>query len=105
MKIFDLKILSSSTDELVGVFLRSLKYNKKLLLAFANVNTLNISYESKEYNSLLKNFHIVNDGVGVDIAAKILYSKTFLQNLNGTDFMPELFSRLPSGSKVFFLEA
>ena len=33
-------------------------------------------------------FLILADGIGVDIAAKLLYGEAFPANLNGTDFIP-----------------
>ena len=36
----------------------------------------------------LDDFLILPDGVGVDMAAKILYGAPFPANLNGTDFIP-----------------
>ena len=103
MKIFNLNINSITSAELITSLVGDLKNKHKRLLAFANVNTLNISYDDDGYSSILQDFQIVNDGVGVDLAANILHGKPFLQNLNGTDFMPELFSHLPKGCKVFFL--
>ncbi|MBN9247947.1 MAG: WecB/TagA/CpsF family glycosyltransferase [Hyphomicrobium sp.] len=44
---------------------------------------------------------ILNDGVGVDIASQILYGERFPENLNGTDFTPELLKRLPKRTPVF----
>ena len=101
MKIFDVYLFETTTSELVKSLLDDLKHKNKKLLAFANVNTLNISYEDMSYSKILKNFLVVNDGVGVDIAAKILYRKTFKENLNGTDFMPIFLASLPEHTNIF----
>ncbi len=44
---------------------------------------------------------IVNDGVGMDIAARLLHGRAFKANLNGTDFTPYLFSESDRPLKVF----
>ena len=38
---------------------------------------------------------MLSDGVGVDIAAKLLYGEPFPANLNGTDFIPALLAAEP----------
>ncbi|WP_426112962.1 WecB/TagA/CpsF family glycosyltransferase [Massilia sp. PWRC2] len=46
---------------------------------------------------------IVNDGVGLDIAAVLLRGARFLQNLNGTDFTPYLFAHAARPLRVFLV--
>ena len=48
---------------------------------------------------------IVNDGVGLDIAAFLLRGGRFLQNLNGTDFTPYLFTRAQRPLRLFLVGA
>src|ERR1700692_4004387 len=47
---------------------------------------------------------IVNDGVGMDIAA-YLSGERFMENLNGTDFTPYFFSGVSRPLRVFLLGA
>jgi len=46
---------------------------------------------------------IVNDGIGMDIAAYLMRRETFEENLNGTDFTPYLFSGASKPLRVFML--
>ncbi len=46
---------------------------------------------------------IVNDGVGMDIVARILYGQRFKANLNGTDFTPYLFRESARPLRIFLL--
>lgn len=101
--IFDIPVFSISRLELISLLNKNIVNCKKTKLAFANANTLNIAYSDDTYSDVLKSFLVVNDGIGVDIAAKILFNKTFIENLNGTDFMPALFSYFPENTKVYFL--
>ena len=61
-----------------------------LKVAFANANTLNIASSDSEYRDTLQQFLVLNDGVGVDLASRMKFGKSFASNLNGTDFVPRL---------------
>lgn len=102
-KIFGLPVFSTSAGKLVECLIKNINSHNKLLLAFANAHTMNLVYTDDLYRQTLKSFVVVNDGIGVDIAAKILYKNSFLENLNGTDFMPVLFSALPDKTRLYFL--
>ena len=43
---------------------------------------------SAEFRAALQNSLVFNDGIGVDIASRLLYGSPFPENLNGTDFGP-----------------
>jgi beta-1,4-glucosyltransferase len=44
---------------------------------------------------------IVNDGIGMDIAARLKHGVRFAENLNGTDFIPRLLRESPKPLRVF----
>ena len=44
---------------------------------------------------------IINDGIGLDIASLLIHRKKFPENLNGTDYLPQLFQALNAQLKVF----
>ena len=46
---------------------------------------------------------IVNDGVGMDLAAHLIYRERFLENLNGTDFTPYLLRTASRPLRLFLL--
>ncbi|MDQ8021973.1 MAG: WecB/TagA/CpsF family glycosyltransferase [Moraxellaceae bacterium] len=46
---------------------------------------------------------IANDGVAMDGAAKFVYGQPFQENLNGTDFTPQLLASLSFPKRVFLL--
>lgn len=101
--ILGINIHSSYSSSLINELIKSIHKKQKTLLAFANAHTLNISYENEKYKKTLQQFQVLNDGVGVSLASKILYHENFEENLNGTDFIPALFKALPDGTKLFFL--
>lgn len=77
----------------------------KTPVAFANANLLNMLRRHPRGPGLLKDFFVLNDGVGMDIAARALYGAAFPENLNGTDFTPRLLEALPDGTGVFLFGA
>ena len=74
-------------------------------LSFLNANGGNIAYSDAEYRSILKQFTVLSDGIGLDMGAHILYGSVFPDNLNGTDFIPQLFDGISGSRKVALLGA
>ena len=103
LTILDINIRSSSAETIVNELIDSIHKKQKKLLAFTNAHTLNISYDNEKYKKTLQQFQVLNDGIGVSLASKLLYNENFEENLNGTDFIPTLFNALPPGTKLFFL--
>ncbi len=73
--------------------------------AFFNAHGANISFKNEEYCSVLKGFSVLSDGIGIDIASRMLYGPKFPDNLNGTDFIPGLLGFLKDGVHVGLLGA
>jgi beta-1,4-glucosyltransferase len=46
---------------------------------------------------------LVNDGIGLDIAAWVMHQRRYRQNLNGTDFLPHMLKTLSGRRKIFLL--
>lgn len=65
-----------------------------LRLAFLNAHCVNVSRRDHGYRQALSAFLVLPDGIGVDIAAKLLHGLSFRENLNGTDFVPQLLEKL-----------
>ena len=57
-------------------------------VSFLNAHNANIAFSDPVFAEALDDFLILPDGVGVDMAAKLLYGAPFPDNLNGTDFIP-----------------
>ena len=73
--------------------------------AFLNAHGANIAYGDEGFRKTLAGFRVLSDGIGVDLAARILYGKRFPANLNGTDFIPGLFAHLEQPVHVALLGA
>ncbi len=78
---------------------------RPLAVAFCNAHTAEIALRDRAYSEALERFCVVNDGIGLEIAVRILERRGFPENLNGTDFIPALLADLPKGSRLYLLGA
>lgn len=46
---------------------------------------------------------LVNDGIGMDLAARMVHGRAFPENLNGTDFIPAFLRSVGAGRKTFLI--
>ncbi len=76
---------------------------RSTIVAFANANALNVASSDDSFCAVLKRCLVMNDGVGVDAASRILFGSSFPQNLNGTDFTPYYFKNTRNSYRIFFL--
>lgn len=96
-------VSNTTAKDLAENLLQKINGNlKKASLFFANTNFVvkcHSMFAEKSANSVI----VVNDGIGMDLAAWILYGKTFRENLNGTDFIPYLFRNSAQPLRVFMI--
>jgi alpha-1,3-mannosyltransferase len=74
--------------------------NDPSIVIFANTN---LATMQSSINFSDKRLVILNDGIGIDIASKILYGKFFKDNLAGTDFIPHFLENSINSHKIFIL--
>jgi beta-1,4-glucosyltransferase len=95
-------VLSISAVQLCALLQTHLEAKEKLALVFANTNFATQCQKMRPWLSN-SNVAIVNDGVGMDIAAVFKHGVRFPENLNGTDFVPHFFKQLTRPTKIFLL--
>jgi alpha-1,3-mannosyltransferase len=61
---------------------------RKVCLAYVNSFTAYLLARNSSYRSVLGDFFLLNDGIGLDLVSLIKYGRRFDHNLNGTDFTP-----------------
>jgi exopolysaccharide biosynthesis WecB/TagA/CpsF family protein len=88
--IFGVSVSDLSRDEAIGRLLQAVQYRQPTKIAFCNAHTANMTWDDPEIARLLADFTVFADGIGIDIAARLLYGHSFTANLNGTDFVPDL---------------
>lgn len=92
-------------DKAIATIKRSFVDRHQLCVAFCNSNTLLQALRSPSYAETLSQFLLLNDGVGVDICSILFRGRAFAENLNGTDFIPNLLAEAAPGRSVFLLGA
>lgn len=74
-------------------------------LGFLNAHNANVACSDPVFARALDNFLVLPDGIGVDIAARILHGALFPDNLNGTDIVPALIASIDRPITVGLLGA
>ena len=74
-------------------------------VTFANAHTLNTATSDRRLRAALRRSIVFNDGVGVDIASRLLFGKPFPDNLNGTDFVPNYLLHTRNRYRIFLFGA
>lgn len=87
--ILDITVASIDWDEAIALLKARLAERKFTKVSFLNAHNANIACVDAEFAKALDDFLILPDGIGVDIAAKLLHGAAFPSNLNGTDFIPD----------------
>lgn len=94
------RVERSTTASLIAELLRRKASNLGGALFFANSNFVlqcaPLSHRFAEKSGLM----VVNDGIGVDVAALLTKQRPFSENLNGTDFVPALLRAGGGGFRV-----
>ena len=103
--VLDVPIQARSFDEAVDLIDDRYERGEPAAVAFANAHALNVAAENRDFRQALQQTLVFNDGIGLDIASKILYGAPFRDNLNGTDFVPNYLTRTRHRFRIFLLGA
>jgi exopolysaccharide biosynthesis WecB/TagA/CpsF family protein len=74
-------------------------------VSFLNANNVNIMLNDPAYFDVLKGHIVLPDGIGIDMAAKMIDGEAFAANLNGTDFVPALLTYIETPRRIGLLGA
>jgi beta-1,4-glucosyltransferase len=94
------QILKHDKSSLLAEIRERMASGQKTLLFFANTNFV---VQCRKLRTALRqrDVLIVNDGIGMDMAAQLTHSERFIENLNGTDFVPALLRASPVPLRIF----
>jgi beta-1,4-glucosyltransferase len=98
----DFPVQETTQDELSDYIYERMAASKKSVLFFANTNFI-VKCRPILQRMLNDDVIIVNDGVGMDIAAMLIHRQKFKSNLNGTDFTPFFFAKSSQALRIFLL--
>ncbi|MGE7468895.1 WecB/TagA/CpsF family glycosyltransferase [Bosea sp. NPDC003192] len=83
-------VAALTRDEALALIDHAFDGGNHLHLAYCNANLVNIAARDAGLRERLARFLVLPDGIGVDIASRLLYGTAFPANLNGTDFTPAI---------------
>ena len=103
--ILGVEVAFETQREAIARLQRAIAADDFTPIGFLNAHVANIACADPEFRRTLDGFLILADGVGVDMAAKLLHGESFPANLNGTDFAPAFLRATRSGLRVGLLGA
>jgi exopolysaccharide biosynthesis WecB/TagA/CpsF family protein len=96
-------VAAMTRDEALALIEHAFDGGRHLHLAYCNANLVNIAARDAALRERLAGFLILPDGIGVDIASRLLYGAPFPANLNGTDFTPTILAARKQRLRVMLL--
>lgn len=78
---------------------------RQTVLSFLNAHNTNIMLSDAKYRAALSRQLLFPDGVGVNIASRLMIGQSFPANLNGTDFIPALITFLAEPKRIGLIGA
>lgn len=103
--ILGVDVSALSQAEAINVIAECVDTRRFTKVGFLNAHVANLAQADERFRSVLEDFLVLPDGVGVDIASKALFGEKFPANLNGTDFVPQLLRNLPTKLKIGLIGA
>jgi len=104
LQIGPFRVKSFGAQALMSQIYRRLALGRHTELFFANTNFV-VTCEGFASRFDNPGITLVNDGVGMDLAARMVHGQRFQENLNGTDFIPRLLRGSPLPLKEFLFGA
>src|SRR5262245_21822796 len=101
--ILNVPVRVTSFTQAVDFLDRTFERGKLSIVAFANAHSLNVAATNPLFRSALQTAIVFNDGVGLDIASRVLFGSPFPENLNGTVFVPRYLAETAHSYRIFLL--
>lgn len=103
--ILGIAVISVAWEEASRLLMRLIAQKRFTKVSFLNAHNANVACADPEFARALADFLVLPDGIGVDLAAKLLYGSPFPANLNGTDFIPAFLQSASQPLKIGLLGA
>ena len=103
--ILGIPVLAGRGNEVTQELDSRLAAGERIKLTYLNAHASNVAAGDPEFLAALQTFSILNDGVGVDIAARAFRGQSFPENLNGTDFTLRFLAATSQRFRIFLLGA
>jgi alpha-1,3-mannosyltransferase len=102
-RILGVSVRVWTRSEVVQQLDQHFQHRSHTVVAFANANCLNVAHIDPRVRSALGAAVVLNDGIGLDIASKLLFGTQFPDNLNGTDFTPHYLQKTHHHFRLYLL--
>jgi alpha-1,3-mannosyltransferase len=103
--ILGIMVKDVTAGEAVALVDSNVVEGRRAAVAYLNAHTALQAVANKQLRQALMGFLVFNDGVGVDIAARMKYGARFSDNLNGTDFTPRYLAETKHKFRIYLLGA
>ena len=105
LSVLGVPVTDMSMDAALGTLEQMLAQTAKSnAVFFVNAHTLNLACDEPRFGDVLRSAErVFGDGTGVRWAVRILHGHALRDNVNGTDVVPLLFSRLAGRGLRYFL--
>jgi exopolysaccharide biosynthesis WecB/TagA/CpsF family protein len=104
-EILGVEVLSCHLDLACDLIETRIANRTPARVAFLNANLSLLAVQRPDLREALKAFMVFNDGLGVDIANRVLNGSRFPANLNGTDLVPYFLGRIRYSLRIFLFGA
>ncbi|WP_346915632.1 WecB/TagA/CpsF family glycosyltransferase [uncultured Roseibium sp.] len=104
-KIGPLNILRMERAEAIDLIRTSVLSRQRMDIAICNAHTILSALDDPAYAETLQSLTLFNDGIGAELASKVLHGKGFPDNLNGTDLIPAILRNIGVPLRIFLLGA
>lgn len=102
-RIAGVEVSAVGRDEAIARMVAAVVDGGSATFAFCNAHTANLARGSSAFRGALARATVWNDGVGMNLAARLLDGAPYPANNHGTDLTPALLAALPADTPVFLL--
>lgn len=95
-------VVSTTQEAFLDELLAALACREPRRVLFANTNFI-VQCQPLRHRLGDPALRIVNDGIGMDLGARLVHGRRFAGNLNGTDLLPALCASAPRPLRFFLL--
>ncbi|WP_422374602.1 WecB/TagA/CpsF family glycosyltransferase [Roseibium sp.] len=89
----------------VSLVRTSVQQREQLDIAICNAHTVLTALDNPDYANTLQKMTLLNDGIGINLASRLLDGRPFPANLNGTDLVPNILAGVGIPMRIYLLGA
>jgi len=102
-RIGPVRVTATTGEAAVDSVVRSVAERRAEIFAFCNAHTVNLARRDPVLADTLEGATVFNDGIGLDLASRLLHGAPFPENLNGSDLTSRILAALEERRARLFL--